>query len=66
MEFRNVVYTEGRVEDWMNLVLIEMRATNKFITKKAIFYYGRNWKVPRYVFNEGFLTREISLDGVII
>lgn len=66
MEFRNVVYTEGRVEDWMNLVLIEMRATNKFITKKAIFYYGRNWKVPRHVFNEGFLTREISLDGVII
>ncbi|CAG9795657.1 unnamed protein product, partial [Diatraea saccharalis] len=47
MEFRRVVYTEGRVEDWMNLVLIEMRNTNKFITKKAIFYYGRNWKVPR-------------------
>ncbi|CAG9136916.1 unnamed protein product [Plutella xylostella] len=47
MEFRNVVYTEGRVEDWMNLVLIEMRNTNRFITKKAIFYYGRNWKVPR-------------------
>ncbi|XP_028025407.1 dynein heavy chain 10, axonemal [Bombyx mandarina] len=47
MDFRNVVYTEGRVEDWMNLVLVEMRHTNKFITKKAIFYYGKNWKVPR-------------------
>ncbi|XP_063540762.1 dynein axonemal heavy chain 10 [Cydia strobilella] len=47
MEFRSVVYTEGRVEDWMNLVLCEMRRTNKFITKKAIFYYGRNWRVPR-------------------
>ncbi|XP_028177563.1 dynein heavy chain 10, axonemal, partial [Ostrinia furnacalis] len=47
MDFRKVVYTEGRVEDWMNLVLVEMRNTNKFITKKAIFYYGRNWKVPR-------------------
>ncbi|XP_049877279.1 dynein axonemal heavy chain 10 [Pectinophora gossypiella] len=47
MEFRYVVYTEGRVEDWMNLVLNEMRSTNKFITKKAIFYYGKNWKVPR-------------------
>ncbi|KAL4712607.1 hypothetical protein ACJJTC_007202 [Scirpophaga incertulas] len=47
MVFRQVVYTEGRVEDWMNLVLIEMRRTNKFLTKKAIFYYGRNWKVPR-------------------
>lgn len=53
MEFRYIVYTEGRVEDWMNLVLNEMRSTNKFITKKAIFYYGRNWKVPRYV---NFLT----------
>ncbi|KAJ0174233.1 hypothetical protein K1T71_010379 [Dendrolimus kikuchii] len=47
MDFRYVVYTEGRVEDWMNLVLTEMRNTNKFITKKAIFYYGKNWKVPR-------------------
>ncbi|XP_026741363.1 dynein heavy chain 10, axonemal [Trichoplusia ni] len=47
MDFRKVVYTEGRVEDWMNLVLNEMRNTNKFITKKAIFYYGKNWKVPR-------------------
>ncbi|PZC71734.1 hypothetical protein B5X24_HaOG212562 [Helicoverpa armigera] len=47
MDFRKVVYTEGRVEDWMNLVLNEMRNTNKFISKKAIFYYGKNWKVPR-------------------
>ncbi|VVD00169.1 unnamed protein product [Leptidea sinapis] len=47
MDFRSVVYTEGRVEDWMNLVLREMRRTNKFITKKAVFYYGRNWRVPR-------------------
>ncbi|CAK1584360.1 unnamed protein product [Parnassius mnemosyne] len=47
MDFRHVVYTEGRVEDWMNLVLAEMRNTNKFITKKAIFYYGKNWNVPR-------------------
>lgn len=48
MDFRYVVYTEGRVEDWMNLVLNEMRSTNKFITKKAIFYYGKNWRIPRY------------------
>ncbi|KAJ2948630.1 hypothetical protein O0L34_g7885 [Tuta absoluta] len=47
MDFRNVVYTEGRVEDWMNLVLNEMRKTNKYITKKAIFYYGKHWWVPR-------------------
>ncbi|CAB3257120.1 unnamed protein product [Arctia plantaginis] len=47
MDFRTVVYTEGRVEDWMNLVLNEMRSSNRFLSKKAIFYYGRNWKVPR-------------------
>ncbi|XP_041985040.1 dynein axonemal heavy chain 10 [Aricia agestis] len=47
MEFRSVVYTEGRVEEWMTLVLGEMRATNRYLTKKAIFYYGRNWRVPR-------------------
>lgn len=49
MEFRTIVFTEGRVEDWMNLVLWEMRRTNRFITKKAIFFYGREWKVPRCV-----------------
>lgn len=49
MDFRNIVYTEGRVEDWMNLVLNEMRSSNKFLTKKAIFYYGKNWKVPRLI-----------------
>ncbi|XP_050294970.1 dynein axonemal heavy chain 10 [Anthonomus grandis grandis] len=41
MEFRNVVYIEGKVEDWMNDVLKEMRKSNRFITKSAIFYYGK-------------------------
>ncbi|XP_060518939.1 LOW QUALITY PROTEIN: dynein axonemal heavy chain 10 [Cylas formicarius] len=41
MEFRSVVYIEGRVEDWMNDVLKEMRRSNRFITKSAIFYYGK-------------------------
>jgi dynein heavy chain len=40
MDFRNVVECEGRVEEWMNFVVDEMRATNRFITKKAIYYYG--------------------------
>lgn len=41
MEFRNVVFIEGRVEDWMNDVLSEMRRSNRFITKSAIYYYGK-------------------------
>lgn len=47
MEFRNHVRTEGRVEDWMNEVLAEMRFSNRYITKKAIFDYGRNREMSR-------------------
>ncbi|CAG2068701.1 unnamed protein product [Timema podura] len=41
MEFRQDVFAEGRVEDWMDLMLQEMRRTNRYITKKAIFNYGK-------------------------
>lgn len=39
MEFRQVVPAEGRVEDWMTAVLLEMKRTNRLITKEAIFFY---------------------------
>lgn len=39
MEFKEHVVTEGRVEDWMTKVQAEMKRTNKFITKKAVFTY---------------------------
>lgn len=42
MNFKNHVNTEGRVEVWMNEVLNEMRASNRYITKKSIFDYGKN------------------------
>nr|XP_023024309.1 dynein heavy chain 10, axonemal [Leptinotarsa decemlineata] len=41
MLFRNPVNIEGKVEEWMNDVLKEMRRSNRFITKSAIFYYGK-------------------------
>jgi dynein heavy chain, axonemal len=47
MKFKNNVETDGRVEDWMNDVLNEMRASNRFITKKAIFDYGKNKEMSR-------------------
>lgn len=47
MNFKNHVATEGRVEDWMNLVLSEMRFSNRFITKKAIFDYGKSKEMSR-------------------
>eukprot|EP00062_Callorhinchus_milii_P021625 gi/632978548/ref/XP_007905975.1/ PREDICTED: dynein heavy chain 10, axonemal [Callorhinchus milii] len=40
MEFRQAVLPEGRVEDWMTLVLQQMKKTNRRITKEAIFQYG--------------------------
>lgn len=41
MDFRNSVVTEGRIEDWMNDILSEMRKSNRYITKKSIFDYGK-------------------------
>ncbi|KAK3924935.1 Dynein heavy chain 10, axonemal [Frankliniella fusca] len=41
MEFKKPVLAEGRVEEWMNLVLSRMRESNHFITKKAIYDYGK-------------------------
>lgn len=47
MEYRNNVVAEGRVEDWMTDVLLEMRRSNRLITKEALYVYCNN-KV-RYV-----------------
>jgi dynein heavy chain, axonemal len=47
MNFKNQVKTEGRVEEWMNDVLNEMRLSNRYITKKAIFDYGKNKEMSR-------------------
>ena len=42
MDFKKPVPVEGRVEEWMTGVLLEMRRTNRLITKEAIFYYCDN------------------------
>nr|XP_061803884.1 dynein axonemal heavy chain 10-like [Nerophis lumbriciformis] len=39
MEFQKAVPIKGRVEEWMTVVLHEMRRTNRLITKEAIFRY---------------------------
>jgi dynein heavy chain len=41
MEFQEAVSTEGQVEHWMNAVLKGMRTANRYITKKAIYDYGK-------------------------
>ena len=39
MMFNIPVPAEGRVEDWMTSILMEMRKTNSRITKEAIYKY---------------------------
>ncbi|XP_048858906.1 dynein axonemal heavy chain 10 [Brienomyrus brachyistius] len=39
MDLRQPVPAEGRVEEWMFSVLLEMRRTNRLITKEAVFRY---------------------------
>lgn len=39
MVFRQPITAEGRVEDWMTDILVEMRRTNKLITKEAVYRY---------------------------
>ncbi|XP_051514176.1 dynein axonemal heavy chain 10 [Myxocyprinus asiaticus] len=40
MTLKQPVPAEGRVEDWMTGVLLEMRRTNRLITKEAIYFYS--------------------------
>lgn len=47
MQFKNHVMMESRVEDWMNDVLAEMRISNRYLSKKAIFDYGKNKEMSR-------------------
>ncbi|KAJ9583317.1 hypothetical protein L9F63_022334, partial [Diploptera punctata] len=41
MDFRENVLTIGKVEDWMTVVLSAMRVANRYISKKAIYDYGK-------------------------
>lgn len=41
MEFRNPVATENTIEIWMGLALEEMKRSNRYLTKKAVYNYGK-------------------------
>ncbi|XP_011310250.1 dynein heavy chain 10, axonemal [Fopius arisanus] len=40
MEFRDKVLAEGKIEEWMVHALEEMRRSNRYLTKKAVYNYG--------------------------
>lgn len=41
MDFTNNVIAEGPIEYWMVEALDEMRRSNRYLTKKAVFEYGK-------------------------
>ncbi|KAG5320172.1 DYH10 protein, partial [Pseudoatta argentina] len=41
MDFRNPVSVEDQVEIWMGLALEEMKISNRYLTKKAVYNYGK-------------------------
>ncbi|XP_055533348.1 dynein axonemal heavy chain 10 [Wyeomyia smithii] len=47
MDFQQHVTVQERVENWMTDVLNEMRSTNRFLTKKAIYVYGKDRELSR-------------------
>uniref|UniRef100_A0A1I8PAD1 Dynein-1, subspecies f n=1 Tax=Stomoxys calcitrans TaxID=35570 RepID=A0A1I8PAD1_STOCA len=47
LDFRQNVRAQGRVENWMNEVLDEMRRSNRYLTKKAIYDYGTDLEISR-------------------
>lgn len=61
MELRKPIPVEGRVEEWMTGVLLEMRSTNRLITKEAIFHYCKDRS--RYVH---ILCAYIGVGGVLL
>jgi dynein heavy chain len=43
--FETVLKPEGKIEEWMNKVDEEMKATLKTLTKKAVFHYARSDRI---------------------
>lgn len=50
LDFRKVVLVEGRVEEWMSAVELEMKRTNRIMHKEAIFYYASMDRL-KWIFN---------------
>lgn len=48
MEFKNPVSTEGNIEIWMGFALEEMKRSNRYLTKKAVYDYGKVYIIANY------------------
>ncbi|XP_075882096.1 dynein axonemal heavy chain 10-like isoform X2 [Nelusetta ayraudi] len=56
MELKKAIPVEGRVEEWMLAVLLEMRRTNRLITKEAIFHYCADTRVDWMLLYQGMVV----------
>jgi dynein heavy chain, axonemal len=52
LDFKRPTPIEGRVEEWMGAVEVEMKKSNRTIHKEAVFYYG---SVDRLVWLQTYL-----------
>ncbi|XP_076299453.1 dynein axonemal heavy chain 10-like [Lasioglossum baleicum] len=41
MDFRTHVLAEGKIEEWMVVATEEMKKSNRYLTKKAVYNYGK-------------------------
>lgn len=62
MEFRNPVTPKRNIEIWMGLALEEMKRSNRYLTKKAIYNYGKVY--VKFVYTS--LTYRILSGKIII
>ncbi|KAI8814786.1 dynein heavy chain and region D6 of dynein motor-domain-containing protein [Cladochytrium replicatum] len=56
LDFRRIVQVEGRVEEWMGAVEVEMKKTNRVIHKEAIFYYAEMERLKWFNTYQGMVT----------
>lgn len=61
MEFRNPVTTEQNIEIWMGLALEEMKRSNRYLTKKAVYNYGKVYVKFMSIFNISYFSEKIII-----
>lgn len=61
MEFRNPVTTEQNIEIWMGLALEEMKRSNRYLTKKAVYNYGKVYVKLLHIFNISYHSEKMII-----
>lgn len=62
MEFQSSIFAEGKIEEWMVLALEEMRKSNRYLTKKAVYNYGKVKNRINQIYFTFFSLKKISFN----